>query len=285
MFKKSLLFIFLCLIITGGLHSQQSFVEDYSVSLYFGVKDVQRDSFANAEHLDFMNYMYAEDNYLDYEYIGISSNLVFKGNWETSVQLAFLDDLTLTKLHLSARYFPFPNIGFLLGFSGDGMIMNEFSTYHKGNDEGLIGDINTNYRQSSHFDLGMAGGVIYRQRIRWLEVDLGMTAGMSSVLPFDEKVSQKEAQGNLRRMIFYNTHYTFNPFITPSAKLAFTLVDRENLRWGMQIKGDWHISSKSIDYNKTVYSWTTSGKEVISVQSPKHQYHSKSMDVGFFVSW
>lgn len=285
MVKKTLSFIHLCLIINGGLHCQQSFIEDYSVSLYFGIKEVQRDSFANTENLDFMNYMYAGDNYLDYEYIGISTDLMFKGNWETSVQLAFLDDLTLTKLHLSARYFPFPELGFLLGFSGDGMLMNEFSTYHKSNDEGLIGDINTNYRQSTHFDLGMAGGIIYRQQAGRIELDLGLLGGMSTILPFEEKVSQKEAEGNLRRMIYYSTHYSFNPFVMPSAKLVFTLVDRENLRWGLQMQGDWHIASKSIDYDKTVFSWTTAGKEVISVTGPKHQYHSKSLDVGFFVSW
>lgn len=283
--KIYVLFIILTGLFSSQIVAQERLIENYTVSLYFGIKNVSRDSFPNKEHLDFMNYMYAEDDYLDFEYIGFSGKITFRGNWQGAFNLGFLDDLTLSKLHVSARYFPFGSVGFLAGVYGDGMMMNEFSSFHKLEDEGMIGDINTNFRQRFPFDIGILGGLIFQKEFRFMEASVVLNAGTSSVMPFEEIVAQKAVNGNLRRLIEYKTQYTFDAFFMPEVKVGVNLVTKETYSIGFQLQADWKFSKKRIHYNKNIYEWDKTNPNISSIKTPAHNYHVVSVDAGFFFKW
>ena len=267
------------------LVAQEKLIEGYEVSLYFGLKNVKRDSFPNSQHLDFMNYMYAEDGYPDFEYFGISGSIELRGNWESKVKLGFLDDLTLSKLHVSARYFPFRYVGFLAGVHGDGMMMNEFSTFHKLEDEGMAGDMNTNFRQRFPFDIGIVGGFIFQKEFRFLETSMVLKGGTSSIMPFEEIVTQKAIDGNLRRQIEYETQYTFDAFFMPEVKVGMNLVTKETYSIGFQLQGDWKFSKKRIRYHKKIYDWVKTNPRISNIKSPVHNSHVVSVDAGIFLKW
>lgn len=278
-------FITLPVLLTAQISAQDKWIEGYEVSMFFGFKNVKRDSFPNSQHLDFMNYMYAEDGYPDFQYIGLSGNIKIRGNWVSTIELGFLDDMTLSKLDVSARYFPFGPVGFLAGLHGDGMMMNEFSSFHKLEDEGMIGDVNTNFRQRFPFDIGITGGLIFKKEFRFLEAALVLKAGTSSVMPFEEIVAQKAIDGNLKRLIEYRTQYSFDAFFMPEIKLGMNLVTKEIYTLGFQLQGDWKISKKRIDYNKKIYDWVKTDPQVSNIESPAHNYHVVAIDAGIFLKW
>ncbi len=287
---RSMKQIFILLFILPGLFpgqmkAQEKLVEDYSVSMYIGIKDISRDSFPNREHLDFMNYMYAEEGYPDFGYIGISGNVKFSGSWEGAFKLGFLDDLTLSKLHISVSYFPINSFGFLAGLHGDGMMMNEFSTFHKLEDEGMTGDINTNFRQRFPFDIGIVGGFIFQKDFRFLETVMILKGGTSSVMPFEEMVAQKAVDGNLRRLIEYKTQYTFDAFFMPEVKLGVPLITKETWSIGFQLQGGWKFSKKRIHYNKKIYDWVKINPKISIIEPPAHTYQVISVDAGIFFKW
>lgn len=150
-------------------------------------------------------------------YAGISANIVLKNNLETDFRFAFMGGLP--DIYITARYYPFKNLGLNFGFFSNGFEMNRFSDFHKQNENKMYGDLNTNYRQHFPVNNGFLDGINYRIHFWRVNSVLKMDAGFSSIHPFSVSVVQKEKAGNYKRKIDYETKRHFDFFIYPALEL------------------------------------------------------------------
>ncbi len=277
--KKIVIFI----LIIGNLtvFAQNGFIKSYKIATFVGVRDDKRDSFPNNENLDFLNYIKQDKEYVDYLYLGLSSHILFKHNIETDLRFAFMGGMS--DIYISTQYFPIKNVGFNIGFYSNGYMLNEFSTYHKINDIGMFGDLETNYRQRFPVDIGFFGGLNLQIRFWKIHTLMKLNTGMSSIKPFSETVGQKEVNGNYRKNIEYETKHNFQIYYFPELEFNIDCIKIQNSTIGFQLQTSYFYARKSIDYKRTIYEWTNQNPIIENISGQKHQIRLFYLDLGLYV--
>ena len=261
--------------------AQEKLIKNIKITTFAGFRDDQRDSFPNDNNLDFINYFSQDKEYLDYEYLGLSTHITFRNNIETILKFVFFGGLR--NIHLTAQYFPHKNFGLNCGIYSCGFMMNEFSTYHKLTDKDMFGDLETNYRQRFPVNAGLLCGITYRANIQKLQTIIKLNTGFSSIIPFSENVSQKQIDGNYQKQIKYKTQYNFEFFIFPEIEINIDCINLKKTVLGMQFQSNLFFSKKSINYKRTTYEWTAQNSSAQSVIVAKHKILLIEFDFGIYI--
>lgn len=283
--RTSILILGFIFIIGSKVYSQDKLIEKYKVSLLFGARDVSRDSLKNNENLDFMNYLHSSHDMMEYQYLGISTHLWFRGNWEADLKIAMFDDFAPNNLNLKAQYFPLKNLGISVGFYSYPQLLNDFSTYHRLNDLGFYGDMNTNFRQLRIHETGFMVGIVLPINYRIFHCKILLNGGISSLSTFKEIVNQKQINSNLRKEINYSTLMSPALFLFPEIELNFDCFKIRDSKIGIQIQSSWYTVSRSIDYDRTVYEWTSIAPTKERINSPIHHFEKFELDFGIYLIW
>ena len=190
--KKISILLFWFVFLQFHAYSQEKIIKNLKISTYFGIKDIQRDSFPSSENIDFVNYLYSEKEYYgEYTYLGFSASFDFKEKWSADIKMAMLDDYIPKNLNVTFQYFPWKNIGINFGFYGHSQFMNEYSTFHEINDENFM-EVDENYNQSYPYDYGVLAGFILNKKIKKASIILKINTGINSIMPFKESLLQKK---------------------------------------------------------------------------------------------
>jgi hypothetical protein len=266
-------------------YSQDKFIQDYKVSLFFGTRDVSRDSLHNTANIDFMNYLHSSDDMAEYQYLGFSTHLRFRGNWEADIKIAMYDDFAPNNINLKAQYFPIKNLGVSVGFYTYPQLLNDFTTYHRINDEMFFGDISSNFRQMRIHETGIMTGIVLPLNYRALHCTINLNGGVSTLSTFKDVVQQKQINSNLRRQINYSSIASPALFLFPEIELNLDCFKVGNTKIGIQAQSSWYTVSRSIDYNRTVYEWTTIAPTTERIKSPNHHFEKFEIDFGIYMTW
>jgi hypothetical protein len=284
--KALFLSVIICIIaFNKEIHAQDKFINNYAISMFFGVRDTKVDSFPNTQNVDFMNYLYDSHEGSDYQYIGFSGHFWFKNHWESDIKVAMYDDFVPDNLDITAQYFFLKNIAASFGLYTHSALMNDFTMFHKTTGEGLYGDLETNFRQRKLFDRGLQCGVLLKQVYGKFHASLKLSGGVSSFKPFSEVVLQKQIDGNFVWQIDYQTENTWNFFFFPDLRLNLDCFTMKKSKLGIQLQANYFYSEKSIDYTQTTYDWTIVNSTVQQVDSPKHSYRKFDLDFGLYLKW
>lgn len=267
------------------VYSQDKLIEKYKVSLWFGTRDVSRDSLQNNENLDFMNYLHSSPDLAEYQYLGISTHLWFRGKWEADLKIAMFDDFAPNNLNLKAQYFPLQNLGLSVGFYSYPQLLNDFSTYHRINDLGFYGDLNTNFRQRRVHETGLIVGLVLPINYRPFHCMIQLNGGISSLSTFKEIVGQKQINSNFRKEINYSTLISPAFFLFPEIELNFDCFKIRDSKVGIQIQSSWYTVYRSIDYERTTYEWTSIAPTKERINSPIHHFEKFELDFGIYLIW
>ncbi len=267
------------------IHAQEKLIEDYKFSVYFGVRDISRDSFQNTENIDFLNYLHSSPDMSEYQYLGFSSHIWFRGDWEADIKIAMYDDFAPNNFNIKAQYFPWKYIGFSAGFYIYPQLLNDFSTYHRVNDIGFYGDMNTNFRQRYVYENGIMAGVVLPFDYKFIHSRILLNGGVSSLSRFEEKVAQKKINSNLRTLIEYKTSKSPAFFFLPEIELYFDCFKFEKSIAGLQIQSSWYAVNRSVDYERTYYEWTNLNPLKEHIESVSHHFTKFELDFGFYLKW
>jgi hypothetical protein len=281
------LILTLVLSLFGGTkaYSQEKFIQDHKISLFFGTRNVSRDSLQNTENIDFLNYLHSSPDMAEYQYLGFSTHLKFRGNWEADIKIAMYDDFAPNNINLKAQYFPLKNLGLSVGFYTYPQLLNDFTTYHRINDMGFYGDISSNFRQMRIHETGFMAGLVLPLDYRAFHIRINLNGGVSSLSTFKDVVQQKQINSNLRREIKYSSLASPALFLFPEIELSLDCFKVGNTKIGIQAQSSWYTVSRSIDYNRIVYEWTSIAPAIERIENPNHHFEKFELDFGFFITW
>ena len=278
-------FLILSLAAAPLLPAQGRLIEKKQVSLWFGVRNITRDSLANSSDLDFLNYLYSSDDMSEYQYLGFSAHLWFRGNWEADLKVAMYDDFAPTSLNLKAIWMPTRHLGITAGFYSYPQLMNEFNMFHRLSDEGFYGDTDSNFRQRCVHETGVMAGVTVPVSYRFIHFTIYMNGGISTLSKFSEKVTQKMINGNMKREIMYSTKSSPALFFFPEAELGLDCFRIGKTTLGIRGHASWYAVKRSVGYKRTTWEWTYDKPLYEEVDNPAHRFSKVEFDAGLYLAW
>lgn len=278
-------FLILSMAATPLLPAQARFIEKKQTSVWFGVRDITPDSLANSGDLDFLNYFYSSDEMAEYQYLGLSAHLWFRGNWEADLKVGMYDDFAPTSLNLKASWRPTKYLGFTAGFYSYPQLLNEFNMFHRLSDEGFYGDTDSNLRQRRVHESGIMAGLVMPVDYRFIHLTLYMNGGISTLSKFSEKVTQKMINGNMKREIRYSTKNSPALFFFPEAELGLDCFRIGETTLGIRGRVSWYAVKRSVDYNRTTWEWTYDNPVYEEVDNPAHRFSKLEIDAGLYLTW
>ena len=281
----SILLVLLLAIPCTPIFSQGRFLEKKQVALWFGIRDITRDSLANSTNLDFLNYLHSSEEMSEYQYLGVSAHLWFRGNWEADIKVAMYDDFAPNNLNIKAIWLPMKNLGFTAGFYTYPQLMNEFNMFHRLTDEGFYGDTDSNFRQRRVQESGLTAGLVLPFSYRWLHATAYLNGGVGTLSPFTEKVTQKMINGNFKREIRYSTNHSPALFFFPEFELGADCFTIGNSKAGIRLRTSWYSVSRSLSYSRVIYEWIYENPVLTEVDNPSHHFSKFEFDAGFYMTW
>lgn len=264
--------------------------EKYFLSFQFGGRNIHRDSLANTGNIDFMNYLYRQSGAPEYGIVALDFRLTPWPGLQVGIQTVFLSDLNPNQLNLNIKYEADSlNAGILWGLNGSffayPQYLNEFNQYHKIQDTGFTADLNTNYRQISVYDLGFAAGPYISIAHKRLHGEIAINIGVSGFLPFNETITQKQTEANLRREINYKTTYSAALFLNPEIEFCYDLNNSNLRKVGIMISAGSLLSQRSINYTRNTATWTTDNAVTEKVNPGKILFSKTEIKGGFYISF
>jgi hypothetical protein len=281
----SILLVLLLTIPSSPIFSQSRVLEKKQVALWFGIRDITRDSLANTGDLDFLNYLHSSEDMSEYQYLGVSAHLWFRGNWEADIKVAMYDDFAPNNLNIKAIWLPMKNLGFTAGIYTYPQLMNEFNMFHRLTDVGFFGDTDSNFRQRRVQESGLTAGLVIPFSYRWLHASAYLNGGISTLSPFTEKVTQKMINGNFKREIRYSTNHSPALFFFPEVELWADCFTIGNSKAGIRLRTSWYTVSRSVGYSRVVYEWIYENPVRTEVDNPAHHFSKIEFDAGFYLTW
>ena len=101
--------------ITLSQSAAAQWLDEVRLSTWFGFREIQCERFAPGEHLDFIDYLKANEDYPEDEYLGFALLMNFKGPLQTDLRLTLNSGFGLSGYNLKIRYFPSKFIGLSAG--------------------------------------------------------------------------------------------------------------------------------------------------------------------------
>lgn len=291
---RSLFVFFQLLLLFAGtsriLAQQRPEKEKFYFNLNFGGRYINRDSLANTEDLDFMNYLYKQENAAEYGFISLNFRMAPTQKIEFSATAVLLSDLSPNQLNLDIRYKPVIKgnpIGW--GLIGSFFIypqyLENYNSFHIVRDTGFTADLNPNFRQISIYDLGIAAGPTMNYQYRRFFAEISFRTGLCGFIPFNERISQKKTDANLRREYDYETRFSPAVFFMPEAELGFRLTSGGRLNFGITLKAGGMWSERAINYTRKTYNWTPENVIISDISPDKHWYSKAEIQGGFYITF
>lgn len=281
---KYIAFFLILMLAFNAASSQDKAFSNFKIASYIGGRDFKIDSFPNNESLDFVNYIYAEDDYLDYIYWGFSVQFDLYEKWKADIKLVLSDNLVPNNHNITVQYMFNDFVGINMGYIGFNQFINDHISYQRLTNPEYL-DYGQEFEQIRIYDYGFMGGPILNYTLNRLAVELKANVGFSNTIPFSTMVVQKQVDGNKRRTIHYSVENNFSFFVQQELKLSFDCFINQNSTIGLQIQSNWYYTQKSLNYNRTSKEWIDQHTMRNYIIGPKHYYSKFELDLGVYVKF
>lgn len=274
----------LCLLYSTSLLAQ---VKETKLSSWFGLREIQCERYAPGAELDFMDYLEANEDYPEDEYLGFAWQTRWANHTELDLRFTLNSGWGLSGYELTIKHFPFPFLGLSAGAFRQSFYFRNYDQFLTRRDTGYYTDLRngTNLKYHDGRDQGWQAGLVIPLSWKFLHLSVHLKGGVSSIVPFEEEFGQKRKQSNYRRDLLFKTKDSYNWFIYPKAALSVDLLRIRDTRIGFQAQAGWFVSNKFIDYDLTLFEWTYQSPQTFHVESPTHRLTKLDVDLGLYVTW
>ncbi len=285
--RKTVLSLMICsvaMMLTIPINAQ---LEEVRFSSYFGFREIQCERFAPTEQLDFVNYLEANEDYPEDEYLGFQMLMRFRNHSEMDMRFTLNSGWGLSGYNLKLRHYPTPFIGFSIGILRHPYYIYYFDDYLIERDQDYYTDPRngSGHKYLVSADQGLMAGLVFPLEYRIFHLTMQIHGGASSIIPFQEEIGQKQKNSNFRRDLVFEAKNSYNWFVLPEAALYVDLLRIKDVRIGIQAQASWYVTQKYIDYNLTTYDWTYDSPQTLHIESPVHRLEKLEYDVGLVVWW
>lgn len=275
----------LLLALSYATYAKAQLAIEKSFEVLFGVQGVSCDSFADGENIDFLNYIDAEGFSGNYSYLGFAGSVNLGKRFSGNFLVGMYSDLSPVNYNISASYFPFNSFGIGTSFFGYPQYINEYNQFHWNNDIGMYADLDNNYRQRRMYNLGLAVGPEVRYKTQGFSLNLRLHGGIRWNRIFEDAILQKKINGNLVRIIIYETTSSPNPYLFPELEIGIKLFKVSETNVGFRTRIAAEFSDRTLNYSRTIAEWTIENQTTNFLESPAHIYRKIECDFGFYFQW
>ena len=282
--KYRLITIFLLLFAFHSPGQEKKYFDKIKFSVYQGYRNINATWHDEKKQLDFLNYMYTQDQAADYPYFEMATKFRHLDQYQVDLRMALYNNLIPYCFNLSFDYYLNHEIAIQVGAVGNRYYLTEFNGFYNH----LYGsDISTRYiqRQWNISLVGFYAGSSYELNYQSIELNLSLNAGMSSFYPFTQENIIKKPHSNYKRVLDYQTKFHFLPFVMPEIELSIDFMRYKNAIIGARIKYVFMYTKSAIKYVVTSYEWTYDSPEPETVLLPYHAFTQSDIDFGIFARW
>ncbi|MBT3244347.1 MAG: hypothetical protein HN352_14450 [Bacteroidetes bacterium] len=286
--RKELLVLSAILVsITLSQSAAAQWLDEVRLSAGFGFREIQCEGFAPGEHLDFIDYLEANKDYPEDEYLGFALLMNFKGPWQTDLRFTLNSGFYLSGYNLKIRYFLSKFVGISAGMLRHPYGIHYFEEYLINRDVDYYTDVRggSKHKYITAADKGWMAGLVFPLEYKFLHLTLQVNGGVSSIVPFREEFGQKRINSNFRRDLVYETRDSYNWFFFPEAAFFIDLLRIRDVRIGVQAQARWYLTKKYLNYTLSTYEWTYNSPKTMKITSPSHLLKKLEYDIGLVVRW
>lgn len=279
--KITVLALFLCQIV----FAQDKALRNCEFSWTMGFAEMDIATLPDGANGDFLNYFVSDPGYLDYVVMKLGFRFDFMEKMSADVNLILFDDIIPDDFDVAVYYNPLPKFG--VGF-GAMLYKNWIESY-----EDLYIQDKTDYywldgasRAFTFYDFAVYFSPLVRPFYNdKFKVVLKCNIGLSTFLREGASFSLKQKYSNERQTCTIKTCCNFQPFVNPSVDLRLKLFDMEKTSLGLVVKSSLFYGKRSIDYNRTVQTWSANNVFREKVKMEKHDFGRYEFSGGVYISW
>ncbi len=278
-------FFILLSLIGSSLFAQNQVLKNQEFSLSLGIGELDIEKFAPNKNLDFINYIDYDPDYTDYIVLKLGYKFDFLSKMSADINLIMLDDIIPDNYDISAHYFIKPWIGIGIG----SMLNKNWITYFEEYHTQTLPDyymMDENVRQFTTYDLGFylspalkpIDNDIFKLQIK---CDLGMSSFRKEEATF----LHKKKLSNERLQYHYETIRDFQPYIQPKIDIRLKAFHIKEASFGFLLNSNYFLSDRSINYYRTIQTWTSDNEIKEQIEPAKHKYSRFELNMGMFLKW
>lgn len=276
-----MLFLFLIQVSFG---QEKKYFDQIRFEVYQGYRNIKASKHSNEKQLDFLNYMYTQEDAADYPYFEMAAKLRHRDFYQIDLRMALYNNLIPYCYNAAFTYYLNPAFGIQVGSSANRYYLTEFNGFYY-RDYGSNISSRSIQRQWNISLMGFYAGPSYQIRYQSIIVDLALNAGMASFYPFTQENIIKTSQSNYKLVLEYQTRFHFLPFVMPEIELSMDFMRYKNAIIGGRIKYAFMYTKSAIKYELTTYEWTYDNPQRQTILLSNHSFIQSDIDFGIFARW
>lgn len=278
-------FILIFCLINIGLSAPNSVLKNQEFFFTIGFSEFETEKFLPNENLDFINYVDFDTGYTDYIILKLGYKFDFLSKMSADIKLIMMDDIIPDNYDISVSYFVRPWIGVGVG----SMLNKNWITYFEEYHIQILNDyylLNNNVKQFTAYDLGF----YLAPTLKPIDNDIfkfqiTCDLGISSFMREDATFFYKKKFSNERLQYHYKTNNNYQPYIQPKIDIRLKAFKIKDASIGFLLNSNYYYSNKSINYFRTIQTWTSENKITEQIKPPKHNYSRFEFNMGMFLKW
>jgi len=277
--------VLLSCLVSYTLVAQNRLMKHQEISLTVGSEVNEIDRFAPTEQLDFMNYCDPDQGLGEISRLKLGYSVDFYSKLSTELKVILMSDLIPDSYDVDVRYFLKPWLGFGVGSMLTKNWMTSFEEYQAMQlpDYYLVDE---NVKQFTTYDVGYYLSAMLKPiDTDGFNLRISCNVGVSSYMKEEVKFFHKKKLSNERLQYHYITHSNFQPFIQPEIDVRINAFSLNDISYGLLLHLSYFHSNRSMNYTRTIQTWTSENKVTERIESPKHSYSNVECNVGLFVCW
>lgn len=271
-----------------GMAQQTGSGERLSVDLQAGLRTYHRDSLPDGKNIDFLNFLDTGTGWDAFQFIGLTVSLKTSDRWTFTSNLKLYSDFGPGHFGIASQYSFRKACGLFHGglrgdFGVSKLYINQFNQYHVRNDSGFIADLNPNYRQINLTDLNLGVNPFATLDTRRFHLKFAAGAGINLFIPFSETIVQKQANGNLKRELRYNTKPGTAIYADAELTARFDLLKSEDLNAGIMLQAGVLFSRRALPYLRETNTWTYENTVSDDIRPAKEWFSRSDVSMGIYL--
>jgi hypothetical protein len=281
---RAFFIIVLCLI-SFGLFGQTHALKNQEFSLSVGIGELDINKFSPNENLDFIDYIDYYPEYTDFIILKLGYKFDFFSKMSADIKLIMMDDIIPDNYDISAHYFIRPWLGIGVG----SMLNKNWITYFEQYQIQTLPDyylVDYNVKQFTVYDLGFyLAPTLKLIDNDILKLQITCDLGISSFMREEAYFYHKRKLSNERLQYHYKTNTDYQPYVQPKIDIRLKVFKIKDTSIGFLLNSNYYYSNRSMNYSRTIQTWTSENKITEQIEPLKHKYARFEFNMGIFLRW
>lgn len=265
-------------------NAEEKYFTKTQISIFSGNRNIYDEKMMNIDQLDFLNYIYTQDEKADYKYFQVALHLRHANRYQINTAISLYNNLIPYAYDISLNYFLPKHFGIQAGSMSYRYYLTEFNGFYSS-----IIDKNITARYiTRQWKFSMRAfylGPTFQTRYNTIKLKAVLKTGLTTFTPIAQRNILKEDLTNFKTVYDYQSTVHFAPFIMPEFLINIDLLAYKKVIFGGRFKFSYLVTRNSINYLLNTYDWTYENPLQEKMKLPQHTFQQTDWDFGIYFKW